>query len=129
MVCVLHHLCLRRHKAHSRTQDSQNSRALKSWIGCAHRLYHSKQKATTHGLRVCSRTDCCAETPPKTQRLKNSQLTFLWIKGILGLHSPQSLLNTVFFCLRGILEHFNLKFSQLHRTNEPDDRYVYTKFG
>ena len=36
---VLHHLCLRRHKAHSRTQDSRNSRALKSWIGCAHRLY------------------------------------------------------------------------------------------
>ena len=34
----------RRHKAHSRTQDSRNSWALKSWISCAHRLYHSKQK-------------------------------------------------------------------------------------
>ena len=59
----------------------------------------------------------------------------LWIKGILGLHSPQSLLNTVFFyngknlCLREIQENFNLKFSQLHRTNEPDDKYVYTGLG
>ena len=42
----------------------------------------------------------------------------LWESGILGLHSPQSLLNAVFFyngknlCLRGVSEHARLQFSQ-----------------
>ena len=64
--------------AQSSLLDSRftNSRALKSWISCAHRLYHNKQKTTRRGLRVCSRTGCCAETPPRTQPLKNFQLTF-----------------------------------------------------
>lgn len=45
----------------------------------------------------------------------------------------ESLLNVIFFyngkknCLRGIQEDFNLRFTQLHRTNEPH-RYVYTEF-
>ena len=48
--------------------------------------------------------------------------------GVLGFHSPQAFLNTMFFynsknfCLRGVHEHFNLQFSQIHHT-------TYTEFG
>ena len=45
--------------------------------------------------------------------------TKLWETGVLGFHSPQSLLNAVFyyngkfFCLRGVSEHVKLRFSQI----------------
>ena len=58
----------------------------------------------------------------------------LWAKGILGCHSPQALLNSVFFyngklfCLRGVNEHLNLLFSQLRRSSDPDC-YTYMEYG
>ena len=57
----------------------------------------------------------------------------LWSRGIMGLHSPLSLIRTVFyyvgkvFCLRGREEHRNLKFSQFERKEDPD-RYIYTEY-
>ena len=53
----------------------------------------------------------------------------LWNVGIIGTHSPQALLNAVFFyngknfCLRGISEHMKLKFSQI--THQPS-KYTYS---
>ena len=50
----------------------------------------------------------------------------LWDRGIIGLDTPQSLLNAVFyyngcnFCLRGIREHHNLCFSQIVRLINPN---------
>ena len=58
----------------------------------------------------------------------------LWDDGILGLHSPSSLLNAVFylngknFHLRGVQEQATLRFSQLLRFTNPD-RYVYYEHG
>ena len=58
----------------------------------------------------------------------------LWSYGILGLHSPKSLLWTTFFyvgkafCLRGCEEHRYLKMSQFDRKVDPD-RYIYTEHG
>lgn len=57
-----------------------------------------------------------------------------WRKGVLGFHSPQALLNTVFFfngqnfCLRGVGEHFNLRFTQIQHATNPE-RYIYREFG
>ena len=54
----------------------------------------------------------------------------LWELGIMGAHSPTSLLRAVFFynvkniCLRGGEEHRNLKLSQLKRTQKG---YIYTE--
>ena len=58
----------------------------------------------------------------------------LWSMGILGTHSPKSLLNTVFFyngknfMLRGVEEHFSLRFGQLVRRSAPV-RYTYFEHG
>ena len=54
----------------------------------------------------------------------------LWSSGVMGLHTPASLQNAVFytvgkmFCLRGGQEHRSLRISQFIRLQEPD-RYVY----
>ncbi len=55
----------------------------------------------------------------------------LWESNTLGLHSPQALLNAVFylngknFCLRGGEEHRALKISQVERCSDPPSyRYV-----
>ena len=58
----------------------------------------------------------------------------LWETGVLGLHSPQSLLNSVFFYngkifyLRGVSEHAKLQFSQIQHCFHPE-RYVYSEYG
>ena len=58
----------------------------------------------------------------------------MWRMGVLGFHSPQALLNTVFFfnvqnfCLRGVQEHYNLRFSQIQYATNPE-RYTYYEFG
>ena len=57
----------------------------------------------------------------------------LWETGVIGCHSPQALLNAVFFyngknfCLRGIAEHLNLRLSQIVRVSP--SRYTYIEFG
>ena len=56
----------------------------------------------------------------------------LWTTRVLGVHSPTSLQNAVFyyngktFALRGIGEQYRLEVSQLVREYSPD-RYVYTE--
>jgi hypothetical protein len=56
-----------------------------------------------------------------------------WTKGVMGLHSPKSLVRTVFFYigkvfgLRGREEHRALKLSQFERLKDPDRYYVYTE--
>ena len=56
----------------------------------------------------------------------------MWISGILGTDTPQSLLRAVLFlngktfCLRGGVEHQELKISQIERVHSPP-RYVYTE--
>ena len=58
----------------------------------------------------------------------------LWDRGIIGLDTPQSLLNAVFyyngrnFGLRGIRERHNLCFSQIVGLTNPD-RYQYIEHG
>ena len=58
----------------------------------------------------------------------------LWEDGIIGISSPQMLLNAVVFyigknfCLRGVQEHHKLSFSQLVRASNPS-RYTYLVFG
>ena len=58
----------------------------------------------------------------------------LWRMGVLGFHSPEALLNTVFFfngqnfCLRGVQEHYNLCFTQIQYATNPE-RYIYHEFG
>ena len=56
----------------------------------------------------------------------------LWTSGVLGTDTPQSLLRAVFFlngknfCLRGGVEHRELKISQIQHIHSPP-RYVYTE--
>ncbi len=58
--------------------------------------------------------------------INESEEQILWQKGVVGTHSPNSLLNAVFFycgmylCLRGGEEHRDLKFSQLEFKLVPD---------
>ena len=52
----------------------------------------------------------------------------LWEEGIIGISSPQMLLNAIFFWLRGVQEHHKLSFSQLVRASNPS-RYTYLEFG
>ena len=58
----------------------------------------------------------------------------LWEAGVIGCHSPQALLHAVFFyngknfCLRGVNEHQNLRFSQIYRSTSPT-KYTYVEFG
>ena len=53
---------------------------------------------------------------------------------LIGYGCPKALLNAVFyynsknFCVRGVQEHFNLRFDQLHRYTNPD-RYIYREYG
>ena len=67
-------------------------------------------------------------------RYHNALDRMLWETGVLGFHSPQSLLNAVFyyngniFCLRGVSEHVKLRFSQIQHYFSPE-RYVYSEFG
>ena len=55
-------------------------------------------------------------------------------KGVLGVHSPKVLLQTVFFyngknhCFRSRQEHETLHFSQMVRNKNPD-RYMYYEFS
>ena len=50
----------------------------------------------------------------------------LWASGTLGLDSPTSLLNAIFFLngnkfvLRGVSEHYNLRFGSIHYSDNPD---------
>ena len=60
----------------------------------------------------------------------------LWDRGVLGVHSPKALLNTVFYmngkvlCLRGGQEHQNLKLSQFSfGSDHGGDYVVYTENG
>ena len=58
----------------------------------------------------------------------------LWKAGVIGCHSPQALLHAVFFyngknfCLRGVNEHQNLRFSQIVRSTSAA-KYTYVEFG
>ena len=58
----------------------------------------------------------------------------LWASGVLGIYNPVALLNAVFylngksFCLRGVSEHYNLRFSQIVRKSDPD-KYLYVEHG
>ena len=58
----------------------------------------------------------------------------LWSLGILGICTPESLLNAVFFyngksfALRGVKEQVELRFEQLVRMENPD-RYTYYEYG
>ena len=58
----------------------------------------------------------------------------LWERGVLGIHTPQALLNATFFlngknlALKGGKEQSQLKFSQLQQLTNPD-RYVYRENG
>ena len=69
----------------------------------------------------------------KSTEIITKEENTLWKQGILGIHTPQALLNTNFFlnrknlALKGGKEHSQLKFSQLQLTNP--DRYVYQKNG
>ena len=61
-----------------------------------------------------------------TEIVTKEEESLLWSTGVLGLHTPKSLLNAVFycngknFCLRGGQEHRELKLSQFRRA---DDHY------
>jgi hypothetical protein len=69
-----------------------------------------------------------------TEVLTKGEENTLWERGVLGVHTPQALLNATFFlngknlALRGGNEHHELKFSQFQRLQNPD-RYVYTENG
>ena len=69
-----------------------------------------------------------------TEVLTKGEENTLWERGVLGVHTPQALLNATFFlngknlALRGGKEHHELKFSQFQRLRNPD-RYVYTENG
>lgn len=58
----------------------------------------------------------------------------MWRMGVLGYHSPEALLNAVFFyngqnfCLRGVQEHYNLRFTQIQYATNPES-YIYNEFG
>ena len=67
-----------------------------------------------------------------TEVITTEEENRLWESGVVGVNSPKSLLNAVFycngkgFCLRGGEEHRGLKLSQLQRLKNPD-RYIYTE--
>ena len=69
-----------------------------------------------------------------TEVLTKDEENTLWERGVLGVHTPQALLNATFFlngknlALRGGKEHHELKFTQFQRLVNPD-RYVYTENG
>ena len=65
-----------------------------------------------------------------TEIVTKDEENILWASGVLGLDTPRSLLNAVFyyngknFCLRGGQEHRDLKLSQFTREH---DHYLYTE--
>ena len=73
----------------------------------------------------------CATTK-ETEVLTDGDIDRLWACGVLNMHTPQGLLNAVFFyngmnfLLRGGGEHRALKFSQLSRNVSPEGRVRYT---
>jgi hypothetical protein len=54
--------------------------------------------------------------PKRSQPMTDNEINMLYEKGLLGNSSPESLLNTVWinnciqFGLRGVSEHYNLRF-------------------
>ena len=75
-----------------------------------------------------------------TPALSQTEEDKLWETGVINLDSPTGLLSTVFFyngknfCLRGGIEHRNLKISQLQRESVMIDgksmgSYVYCEHG
>ena len=69
-----------------------------------------------------------------TSLISTEEENELWEKGVLGIDTPEALLNAVFylngkyFCLRGGKEHRSLKISQVVRHDNPV-HYVYTENG
>jgi hypothetical protein len=72
--------------------------------------------------------------PKKAELITPEDERQLWETGVLGIHSPASLLNAVFyyngknFHLRGGQEHRFLSVSQIQRYQNPN-RYVYIETG
>ena len=69
-----------------------------------------------------------------TSRILTEEEDELWEKSVLGIDTPEALLNAVFylngkhFCLRGSKEHRSLKISQVVRHDNPV-HYIYTENG
>lgn len=69
----------------------------------------------------------------RAQPLSEEDIETLWSSKVIGVDSPQALLNAVFllkgknFALRNS-EHYSLKVSQLTRVHDPDG-YIYNKNG
>ena len=65
-----------------------------------------------------------------TEALSYEEEVLLWDKGLLGVTSPRSLFNTIFFmngkvlCLRGGCEHKDLKLSQCLLRKEGDREFL-----
>ena len=80
------------------------------------------------------RSNGIGANPRKTEVFTKADEEVLWQKGVLGAHSPESLLQSVFFLngknfhLHGGDEHRFLRISQIQRYTNPD-RYVYVEHG
>ena len=78
------------------------------------KLFHNVLNNTSRKLL----SEGIGATKNQAQVVTPNEESMLWKKGTIGTHSPNALLNAVFycgmyFCLRGGVEHRELKMSQL----------------
>lgn len=81
-------------------------------------------------LYKCLRADGIGTAASHTESISKDEENELWSSNVLNLSTPKGLLRAAFFyngkcfCLRGGVEHRELRISQLQRLYEPD-RYIY----
>jgi len=85
---------------------------------------------TLDGLFRKLRAEGVGSSSKNAEPFTKDEENCLWKQGTVGIHSPNSLLNAIFFyngkgcCLRGGEEHRNLKLSQFQKI---DNGYIYTE--
>ena len=99
-------------------------RAAPNIIDKKNNLFPKKRNALDQQLR-CLRKMGIGIAKRRAPVITEDQETQLWDAGVIGFHSPEALLNAIFFyngknfCLRGIVEHKDLRFSQINPLTYP----------
>ena len=93
---------------------------------CSNKSIFRRLNRTLDNLFKELRKEGIGEDSKHRDPLSKQEINRLWETGVLGISTPNQLLNTVFFtaglycCLRGGEEHRSLRFSHFKRTSNPD---------
>ena len=116
-------------------KENQGAANITSFVEKASREKYYPQLNATLDRQLCMLRNSGIGTERKRAEVITADVEAqMWAEGVLGFHSPQALLNSIFFyngknfCLRDVHDHFSLQFSQIHCTTNPD-QYTYTEFG